>query len=224
MSDAETGGTMTRVVIIEDHTLVRQSLVKTLEAEPGFEVVGQAGRGDEGLEMIRSLKPDLAVLDITMPGGNGLEVASQLRTAAPDVRFLFLTMHEDDASISRAIGIGADGYVLKTASTEELLQAIRAVAEGGSYLSPAIARRVIDLAGSKRGSAGTRLTERELEILRLLAEGHRPAEVAQKLFVSIKTVKNHLTSIYSKLGVATGAQAVAEAFRLGLVSAPPRGD
>jgi DNA-binding NarL/FixJ family response regulator len=133
-------------------------------------------------------------------------------------------MHEDDASISRAIGIGADGYVLKTASTDELLQAVRAVAEGGSYLSPAIARRVIDLAGGKRGGSGSRLTERELEILRLLSEGNRPAEVAQKLFVSIKTVKNHLTSIYSKLGVATGAQAVAEAFRLGLVSSPPRSE
>ena len=214
----------TRVVIIEDHTLVRQSLVKTLEAEPGFEVVAEAGRGDEGLALIKQLKPDLAILDITMPGGNGLEMATQLRQAAPEVRFLFLTMHEDDASISRAIGIGADGYVLKTASTDELLQAVRAVAEGGSYLSPAIARRVIDLAGGKRGGSGSRLTERELEILRLLSEGNRPAEVAQKLFVSIKTVKNHLTSIYSKLGVATGAQAVAEAFRLGLVSSPPRGE
>lgn len=215
---------MTRVVIIEDHTLVRQSLVKTLEAEEGFEVVGEAGRGDEGLELIRQHKPDLAILDITMPGGNGLEIATQLRTAAPDVRFLFLTMHEDDASISRAIGIGADGYVLKTASTDELLQAVKAVAEGGSYLSPAIARRVIDLAGGKRGGSTSRLTERELEILRLLSEGNRPAEVASKLFVSIKTVKNHLTSIYSKLGVATGAQAVAEAFRLGLVSSPPRSE
>jgi DNA-binding NarL/FixJ family response regulator len=215
---------MTRVVIIEDHTLVRQSLIKTLEAEPGFDVVGEAGRGDDGLNLIRQHKPDLAILDITMPGGNGLEIASQLRQAAPDVRFLFLTMHEDDASISRAIGIGADGYVLKTASTDELLQAVRAVAEGGSYLSPAIARRVIDLAGGKRGASGSRLTERELEILRLLSEGNRPAEVAGKLFVSIKTVKNHLTSIYSKLGVATGAQAVAEAFRLGLVSSPPRSD
>jgi DNA-binding NarL/FixJ family response regulator len=215
---------MTRVVIIEDHTLVRQSLVKTLEAEEGFEVVGEAGRGDEGLELIRQHKPDLAILDITMPGGNGLEIAAQLRQAAPDVRFLFLTMHEDDASISRAIGIGADGYVLKTASTDELLQAVKAVAEGGSYLSPAIARRVIDLAGGKRSGSGSRLTERELEILRLLSEGNRPAEVASKLFVSIKTVKNHLTSIYSKLGVATGAQAVAEAFRLGLVSSPPRSE
>jgi DNA-binding NarL/FixJ family response regulator len=225
MSDGSGGnGNTTRVVIIEDHTLVRQSLVKTLEAESGFEVVGEAGRGDDGLELIKRLKPDLAVLDITMPGGNGLEVASKLRQAAPDVRFLFLTMHEDDASISRAIGIGADGYVLKTASTDELLQAVRAVAEGGSYLSPAIARRVIDLAGGKRAGTSSRLTERELEILRLLSEGNRPAEVAQKLFVSIKTVKNHLTSIYSKLGVATGAQAVAEAFRLGLVSSPPRGE
>ncbi len=215
---------MTRVVIIEDHTLVRQSLVKTLEAEEGFEVVGQAGRGDDGLELIRQQKPELAILDITMPGGNGLEIAAKLRQAAPDVRFLFLTMHEDDASISRAIGIGADGYVLKTASTDELLQAVKAVAEGGSYLSPAIARRVIDLAGGKRSGSGSRLTERELEILRLLSEGNRPAEVAAKLFVSIKTVKNHLTSIYSKLGVATGAQAVAEAFRLGLVSSPPRSE
>lgn len=215
---------MTRVVIVEDHTLVRQSLVKTIEAEPGFEVIGEAGRGEEGLEMIKRLSPDLVLLDITMPGGGGLEVAAQLRKAAPGVRFLFLTMHEDDASISRAIGIGADGYVLKTASTDELLRALRAIAEGGSYLSPAIARRVIDLAGGKRGGGGPRLTERELEILRLLAEGSRPAEVAEKLFVSIKTVKNHLTSIYSKLGVETGAQAVAEAFRLGLVSAPPRGE
>ena len=211
---------MTRVVIIEDHTLVRQSLVKTLEAEPDFEVVGEAGRGDEGLDLIRQHKPDLAILDITMPGGNGLEIASQLRQAAPDVRFLFLTMHEDDASISRAIGIGADGYVLKTASTDELLQAVKAVAEGGSYLSPAIARRVIDLAGGKRSGSGSRLTERELEILRLLSEGNRPAEVAAKLFVSIKTVKNHLTSVYAKLGVQTGAQAVAEAYRRGLVSLP----
>jgi DNA-binding NarL/FixJ family response regulator len=209
---------MTRVVIVEDHTLVRQSLVKTVEAEPGFEVIGNAGRGDEGLELIRRLAPDVALLDIAMPGGNGLEVAAQLKEAAPKVRFLFLTMHDDDASISKAIGLGADGYVLKTASTDELLTALRAVADGGSYLSPAVARRVIDLAGGK--SPGTTLTERELEILRLLAQGARPAEVAQKLFVSIKTVKNHLTSVYAKLGVQTGAQAVAEAYRRGLVSLP----
>jgi DNA-binding NarL/FixJ family response regulator len=209
---------MTRVVVVEDHTLVRQSLVKTINAEEGFEVAGEAGRGDEGLALIAKLSPDVVLLDITMPGGNGLEVAAQMRTAAPTTRFLFLTMHDDDASISKAIALGADGYVLKTASTDELLTALRAIAEGGSYLSPAVARRVIDLAGGKSPTAN--LTDRELEILRLLAQGARPGQVAEKLFVSIKTVKNHLTSVYSKLGVQTGAQAVAEAYRKGLVSLP----
>ena len=209
---------MTRVVVVEDHTLVRQSLVKTINAEDGFEVAGEAGRGDEGLALIAKLSPDVVLLDITMPGGNGLEVAAQMRNAAPNTRFLFLTMHDDDASISKAIALGADGYVLKTASTDELLSALHAIAEGGSYLSPSVARRVIDLAGGKSPSAN--LTDRELEILRLLAQGARPGQVAEKLFVSIKTVKNHLTSVYAKLGVQTGAQAVAEAYRRGLVSLP----
>ena len=209
---------MTRVVVVEDHTLVRQSLVKTINAEDGFEVAGEAGRGDEGLKLISQLSPDVVLLDITMPGGNGLEVAAQMRTAAPNSRFLFLTMHDDDASISKAIALGADGYVLKTASTDELLTALHAIAEGGSYLSPSVARRVIDLAGGKSPAAN--LTDRELEILRLLASGARPGQVAEKLFVSIKTVKNHLTSVYAKLGVQTGAQAVAEAYRRGLVSLP----
>jgi len=209
---------MTRVVVVEDHTLVRQSLVKTINAEEGFEVVAEAGRGDEGLAQIAKNSPDVVLLDITMPGGNGLEVAAQMRSAAPNSRFLFLTMHDDDASISKAIALGADGYVLKTASTDELLTALHAIAEGGSYLSPSVARRVIDLAGGKSPSAN--LTDRELEILRLLASGARPGQVAEKLFVSIKTVKNHLTSVYAKLGVQTGAQAVAEAYRRGLVSLP----
>lgn len=209
---------MTRVVVVEDHTLVRQSLVKTINAEEGFEVAGEAGRGDEGLALIAKLSPEVVLLDITMPGGNGLEVAAQMRTAAPNTKFLFLTMHDDDASISKAIALGADGYVLKTASTDELLTALHAIAEGGSYLSPSVARRVIDLAGGKSPTAN--LTDRELEILRLLAQGARPGQVAEKLFVSIKTVKNHLTSVYAKLGVQTGAQAVAEAYRKGLVSLP----
>lgn len=209
---------MTRIVVVEDHTLVRQSLVKTIAAEPGFEVVGEAGRGDQGLDLIRKLSPDVVLLDIAMPGGTGLEVAEQMRATAPEVRFLFLTMHDDDSSIAKAIGLGADGYVLKTASTDELLQALRAIAGGGSYLSPGVARRVIDLAGKK--APGTTLTEREHEILRLLATGARPTEIAEKLFVSVKTVKNHLTSVYSKLAVQTGAQAVAEAYRRGLVSLP----
>jgi two-component system, NarL family, response regulator NreC len=213
---------MTRVVVVEDHTLVRQSLVKMVSAEPGFEVVGESGRGDEAVELIARVKPDLALLDIAMPGGDGLDVAEQAKAKTPDTRMLFLTMHEDDASIVRAVGLGADGYVLKTASTEELMQALRTVASGSSYLSPRIAKRIMNLAGSRNSATHTRLTERELEILRLLSSGVRPAELAKRLFVSVKTIKNHLTNIYAKLGVQTGTQAVAEAFRRGLVSTPLR--
>jgi DNA-binding NarL/FixJ family response regulator len=209
---------MTRVVVVEDHTLVRQSLVKMVTAEPGFEVVGEAGRGDEAVELLARLKPDLALLDIAMPGTDGLEVAERAKVATPATRLLFLTMHEDDASIVRAVSVGADGYVLKTASTEELMQALRTVAGGGSYLSPSIAKRIMNLAGNRNSSTHARLTERELEILRLLASGIRPAELAKQLFVSVKTIKNHLTNIYAKLGVQTGTQAVAEAFRRGLVN------
>lgn len=207
---------MTRVVVVEDHTLVRQSLVKTLGAEEGFRVVGEAGRGDDAVRVIRELKPDVVLMDIAMPGFSGLDVAERIRGAVPGMRLVFLTMHDDDASVSRAIGLGADAFVPKTASTDELVEALRAVAAGGSYLSPSISRRVIDLVGGRGGGGG--LTDRELEILRLLAQGRRPAEVAASLYVSPKTVKNHLTSVYTKLGVQTGAQAVAEAFRRGLVS------
>ena len=209
---------MTRVVVVEDHTLVRQSLVKMVAAEPGFEVVGETGRGDEAVELLARLRPDLALLDIAMPGADGLEVAEQVKARTPGTRLLFLTMHEDDASIVRAVGVGADGYVLKTASTEELMQALRTVAGGSSYLSPRIAKRIMSLAGSRNNTSHARLTERELEILRLLASGVRPAELAKQLFVSVKTIKNHLTNIYAKLGVQTGTQAVAEAFRRGLVN------
>lgn len=211
---------MTRVVIVEDHTLLRQSLVKIVSSEPGFEVAGEADRGDRALELIRLVRPDLVLLDITMPGRGGLEVAEEVRGFAPKTRLLFLTMHEDDATIARAIEIGADGYVAKTASSEILRRALRDVAEGGTYLSPGVARLVMGRAGSK--PPGGQLTPRELEILRLMAEGARPSEAAERLFLSVKTVKNHLTSIYTKLGVRTGAQAVAEAYRQGLVPVPPK--
>jgi DNA-binding NarL/FixJ family response regulator len=200
---------MTKVMVVEDHTLVRQSLVKTIDAEEGFEVVGQAGRADEALAQLASLSPDLVLLDITIPGGDGVQVAEKVRTSRPETKIVFLTMHDDDASVSRAIGVGADGYVVKTAGTDELLHALRTVAAGGTYLSSEVATRVVRMGSARQA----RLTSRELEILRLLAKGMRPNDIAQQLYVSIKTVKNHLTSIYAKLGVKTGAQAVVEAYR-----------
>lgn len=209
---------MTRVVVVEDHMLVRQSLVKTVGALEGFSVVGEAGSGAEALELIARTNPDLVVLDIGLPGGDGLEVGSRLRKTAPDVRILYLTMHDDDASIRKMVAIGADGYVPKTASVEELLQALHAVAGGASYLSSAVARRVMDIAGGRREATASRLTDRELEILDLLARGLGAGDVADRLFVSVKTVKNHLTNVYVKLGVRGAAQAVAAAYRQGLVA------
>ncbi len=204
------------VVIVEDHVLVRQSVAKTLTTE-GIEVLGEASRGDEAIPLVDRLHPDVVILDIGTPGMDGLEVARILKDRAEAPRVLFMTMREDDATVWQAVRIGADGYVLKTASTEELVQAVRAVAEGGSYLSAPVARRVMQIASGERSSVPAGLTDREYEILRLLAQGNRPTEIASKLFVSVKTVKNHLTSIYAKMGVATGAQAVAEAYRLGLM-------
>lgn len=211
---------MTRVVVVEDHTLVRQSLMKTVEAEPGFEVVGEAGRGDDALGIIETTRPDVVLMDVNLPGSNGIEVATKVRTAAKRARVLFLTMHDDDATISRAIELGADGYVTKNASTEELLHALRTVAGGDSYLSPAVARRVMDLAGHRAHRID--LTRREMEILELLVSGIRPSEAARQLYLSVKTVKNHLTNIYAKLGVRSAVQAAAEAIRRGIVQAPTR--
>jgi DNA-binding NarL/FixJ family response regulator len=209
---------MTRVVFVDDHTLVRQSLMKSASAEPGFEVVGDTGRGDEAVQVIIDRQPDIVVLDINLPGLDGFGVVEAIRKALPAVRVIFVTMHDDDATIRRAMQAGADGYVPKTASSQEVMLALSSVAAGGSYLSPSVARRVIDFAA--RGSAQTGdLSQRELEILGLLASGARASDVAERIFLSVKTVKNHLTSIYLKLGVQSAAQAVAEAYRLGLVSA-----
>ncbi|MFA5890053.1 MAG: response regulator transcription factor [Actinomycetota bacterium] len=207
---------MTRIVIVEDHTLVRQSVAKIVSAEPGFIVVGEAARGDEVLPLVNVRRPHIVLLDVAIPGGSGLEVAAQLRAEAPAVRLIFLTMHDDDATVSRAVALGADGYLLKSASTDELIQGLRAVAAGGSFLSPAVARSVMRRAGGR--AQGTCLTDRELEVLQLLVSGRRPAEVARTLFVSLKTVRNHLANIYMKLDVDTAAQAIAEAFRQGLVA------
>jgi DNA-binding NarL/FixJ family response regulator len=180
----------TRVVVVEDHALVRESLVRTVNFEDGFEVVGEATRGDKAVAEVTRRQPDIVMMDISMPGGSGLDVASHLKKVAPRTRIVFVTMHEDDVSIAGAVSIGVEGYVLKSASTDELLRALHAVAAGNSYLSAEITSRVIDLATGRDTHA---LTKRELEILDLLSRGVRPVEVGRKLFVSLKTVKNHLT-------------------------------
>lgn len=205
-----------RVVVADDHALVRQSIVKAVNTEPGLEVVAEVADGLAALQAVATYEPDLVVLDIAMPGRDGLAVAEQLRAQHPDTAVLFLSMHDDDASLQRAMAIGARGFVSKSAPVDELLDALRAVRTGGSYLSSGVAARVMDIAAGRTRSSDLGLTAREREILDLLTQGKRPGEIGDVLFLSVKTVKNHLTSVYQKLGVETGAQAVAEAYRLGL--------
>lgn len=205
-----------RVVIADDHALVRQSIVKAVNAMPGLEVVAEVADGVAALQAVTTHEPDLVVLDIAMPGRDGLAVAEQLRVQHPDIAVLFLSMHDDDASLQRALALGARGFVSKSAPVEELLDALRAMQTGGSYLSSGVATRVMDIAAGRTRSSDLGLTAREREILDLLTQGKRPGEIGDTLFLSVKTVKNHLTSVYQKLGVETGAQAVAEAYRLGL--------
>jgi DNA-binding NarL/FixJ family response regulator len=206
-----------RVVVADDHTLVRQSVIKAVRTEPDLEVVGEAADGPSAIAAVDTHRPDLLLLDIAMPGADGLVVAETVRRDHPELRILFLSMHDDDASLQRMVQIGANGFVSKSASMEELLEAVRVVCDGGTYLSSGIASRVMELAAGRGSSSSLKLTAREREILELLTVGRRPGEIADKLFLSVKTVKNHLTSVYQKLGVETGAQAVAEAYRQGLV-------
>ena len=205
-----------RIVLADDHTLVRQSVGKLLNGTAGMEVVGEASDGTQAVDLVRLHHPDVAVLDVSMPGMDGLEAAEKLRDDPGDVRILMLTMHDDDGTLRRATEAAVDSYVSKTASTDEVVTAVRTVAEGGAYVSPAIAMRMMRLASGAR--PGNNLTEREVEILRHLAQGLRIQDIADTLFLSSKTVKNHLTSVYAKLHVQTAAQAVAEAYRVGLVT------
>jgi DNA-binding NarL/FixJ family response regulator len=204
-----------RIVIADDHTLVRQSVAKLLSGA-GMQVVAEAGSGAEAVSLVRVHRPDVAVLDVSMPGEvDGLGAAAEIRRDPGDVKIVLLTMHDDDTTLRRATDAAVDGYVAKTASTDEVVQAVRTVAGGGAYVSAAVAMRMMRLASSSKPQ--NNLTAREVEILSLLADGNRISDIATTLFLSPKTVKNHLTSVYTKLDVETAAQAVAEAYRTGLV-------
>ncbi len=206
-----------RLVVCDDHTLLRQSLVRTLSRVG--EVVGEAADGRESLAVVERLQPDLVLLDVNMPPPNGLEVAAHVRATWPHVKIAIVTMLDDDDTLRRATEVGVDAYLTKSSSTNEFVTAVTSVLAGGSWVSPAVASRLMSLSST----APDDLTEREREVLVELAAGERIAGIADRLFVSEKTVKNHLTSIYAKLGAETGAQAVAVAYRSGLVS-PHRRD
>ncbi len=204
-----------RVLLADDHSVVRKGVREFLEEEPDIEVVGEAGDGLQAVELAATLRPDVVVMDIKMPGLSGVEATKRIRKDAPGVRVLALTAYDDDPYIFGLLEAGAAGYVLKTAESRELIRAIRAVAAGQSAVDPAIAPRLIARVTHPTGS-GESLTERELEVLRLAARGLTNKQIGYDLDISDRTVQNHLANIYAKLGVASRTEAVTEALRRGL--------
>ncbi|MFG2329708.1 response regulator [Streptomyces sp. NPDC048604] len=196
-----------RILLCDDHVVVRAGLLALLGSADGIEVVGEAGSGEEAVAMAAKLKPDVVLMDLQLgPGIDGVEATR--RIATPDVHVLVLTTYDTDADITRAIEAGATGYLLKAERPEELFSAIRSAAEGRTALSAPVASRVMD---RMRGAAGPSLTDRERDILAQLAQGLGNREIARALFISEATVKTHLGRIYAKLGVDTRAGAVAVA-------------
>jgi len=214
-------GSTIRVLLADDHAVVRQGIRRFLEEAGDIEVVAEAGDGREALEKVREHRPDVAVLDIRMPEVTGVEATRRIKARFPEVRVLILTAYDDDPYIFALLQAGADGYVLKTASGDELVQAVRTVHEGKSALSPEVATKVVQQAVTgKPGTAADQvepLTPRELEVLRLAARGLTNRAIGHELGISHRTVQGHLASIYGKLGVSSRTEAVTEALRRGWI-------
>ena len=213
-----------RVVIADDHTIVRKGLCSLLEGEGQIEVVGEAENGREAMKKVEQLMPDVVLLDITMPGLNGLETTRQLKKRFPKLKILILTMHDNEEYIFETLRAGASGYLVKRTAPEELIQAIQAVHRGDSFLSPSVSKRVIDefvRFGNQEVKDDDRfikLTDREREVLQLIAEGRVNREIAELLHISIKTVESHRAHIMEKLGIRNIAELTQYAIRKGLIS------
>jgi len=211
-----------RVLLADDHQIMRQGLRALLEAEPDFEVVGEADNGRMALQMAKELKPQVGVMDIGMPDLNGVEATRKLTAELPRVRVLALSMHSDTQFIQGMLQAGAYGYLLKDSAVEELVGAIRAVAAEKTYLSPTIAGSVVDhfvrAVPKEEGSSPSPLTAREREILQLLAEGNTTKQMAYSLHISVKTVETHRRQIMLKLDIHTVAELTKYAVREGMTS------
>lgn len=209
-----------RVLIADDHPLVRSGMRALLTVEEDLEVVGEAATGEEAVTLAAALQPEVIVMDLRMPGISGIEATRRILQASPSIRILVVTLFEDDDSVFAALRAGARGYVLKDASEVEVLRAIRAVSSGDAIFSTTIAQRLIDFFASPRSAIQPLpfpdLTDREREILTLIAQGQSNAEIAQTLVISMKTVRNYISSIFSKLQVADRAQAIIRAREAGM--------
>jgi two-component system response regulator NreC len=212
-----------RVMIADDHTLVRQGLKMMLQPQADIEVVGEAGNGREAVQRAAELEPDVVILDLSMPILNGLDAAQQIKKANPRVGVLVLTMHLNEEYVFQALSAGAKGYIIKESSSEELVRAVREVYRHQTYIDPRINREVIDqyvLRASQHGVGGVQkdiLTPREREVLKLIAEGKSNKEIAQMLELSVKTVDVHRTNLMKKLNIHDVATLVKFAIKKGLI-------
>ncbi len=214
-----------KILIADDHAVLRSGLRLLLNAQPDFEVVGEASTGEETVERAMSLQPDVLLLDIAMPDLNGLEAARRIRQQAPDLRIIVLTMYDDEAYLRQFLEMGAAGYVLKKAADTELAAAIRAVHRGESFVYPSLMGRLIDsylkqpsLPATTEDNDG--LSPREVDVLRLVALGYTNQQIADELCIGVSTVETHRTRIMEKLGLRGRAQLVRYALARGLVKNP----
>ncbi|MCL5961394.1 MAG: response regulator transcription factor [Chloroflexi bacterium] len=208
-----------KVLIVDDHTVVRDGLSTMLSRERDFSVVGEARNGLEAVEKARELQPEVVLLDLRMPELDGVEAMRRIRAESPAIKFLVLTTYDTDEYIFQAIQTGAKGYLLKDTSREELFQAIRTVHRGDSLLQPGVAARVLDrFAQLSRQTVDTEaLSDREMDVLRLLAKGSANKEIASSLCISESTVKTHVANIFQKLDVGDRTEAVTQALQRGII-------
>jgi NarL family two-component system response regulator LiaR len=212
-----------RIVIADDHTVFRQGTRGLLERENDMEVVGEAGDGEEAIKIIERLKPDVAILDIAMPKLNGVEVTKRVKPKQPSTAILILTAYDDDEYIFALLEAGAAGYLLKDVDSQEVVDAVRAVHTGESVLHPVIARKVVSHfrpspSDAAKEKPAIELSEREMEVLRLAAKGMSNNDIADALFINVRTVQGHLSSIFNKLSVGSRTEAIFQAVKRGWLS------
>jgi len=208
-----------KILIADDHPVVREGLIAMLSREADFKVVGEAKDGLEAVNKAKELSPDVVLMDLRMPEMDGVEAMRQIRPAMPDVKFIILTTYSDDDYIFSGIEAGARAYLLKDAPREDLFKAIRSVYRGESLIQPVVASKLLDRFSqlSRRTPSGEELSEREVEVLRLMAKGAANKEISAELNIAQSTVKTHITNIFQKLGVNDRTEAVTQALKRGII-------
>lgn len=210
---------MIRILVVDDHPVVREGLVAILEAQEDLTVVGEAGDGDQAVQQYRTLQPDVVLMDLAMPGTDGVQAIQEIKRIDPNARVVVLTAYDTDERILQAVQAGASGYLLKGAPREDIFRAVRVVYRGGSLLEPVVAGKLLNRVGDLlRGEpVEEELTARELDVLTLMARGLRNKEIAYELSITERTVKFHANAIYRKLDVSGRTEAVSKAIQRGLV-------